>query len=230
MYGTLVNTAAIIIGSVLGLVSRGGIPRAYQETIMHAIGLVSILIGLKGALKTDAILLVIISLAIGAVIGEALRIEAFLEKIGGWLEMRLAGRGGSVAKGFVTASLLFCTGSMAIVGALESGLMQNHQTLLAKSIMDCIASVIFTATLGIGVIFSAVSVLLYQGSISLTAAGLKQFLTPEVITQMSAVGGVLIMALGINLLELKRLRVANMLPAIFMPLLYFMLKQILHIS
>ncbi|MFO7495903.1 MAG: DUF554 domain-containing protein [Desulfobacterales bacterium] len=226
MLGTIVNSLAIVAGSLIGLLFRGGIPQAYNQTVMQAIGLSVILIGFKGALKADDFLLVIFSLAIGSVLGEGLKIEARLERLGQWLQRRFAAAGDGIAHGFVTASLLFCVGSMAIVGALESGLSENHQTLFAKSVLDGITAIIFASTFGIGVIFSAVAVFLYQGLITLTASFMREFLVPETIDQMTAVGGLLIIAIGINILEIKRIRVGNMLPAIFLPLAYFMLRQL----
>jgi uncharacterized membrane protein YqgA involved in biofilm formation len=226
MLGTIVNTLAIIAGSLIGLFFKGGIPEKYSKTIMHAIGLAVILIGLKTALKTDDILIIIISLALGSVIGELLRIEDRLEGFGKWLGRLVSGDNEGVAKGFVTASLIYCVGAMAIVGSLESGLSGNHQTLFAKSLLDGIGSILFASTLGIGVLFSAVSVFLYQGAITLAASTLKHFLTPVVVAQMSTVGGLLIMAIGLNLLEIKKLKIGNMLPAIFIPLIYQILKQL----
>jgi uncharacterized protein len=225
MLGTIVNTLAIITGSLIGLLFKGGIPEKYSKTIMHAIGLAVVLIGLKTALKTDDILIIIISLALGSVLGEFLRIEDRLQQFGKWIGRLVSGDNDGVAKGFVTASLIYCVGAMAIVGALESGLSGNHQTLFAKSLLDGIGSILFASTLGIGVLFSAVSVFLYQGAITLGASTLKQFLTPPVVAQMSAVGGLLIMAIGLNLLEIKKLKIGNMLPAIFIPLVYQILKQ-----
>ena len=226
MIGTIVNTLAIVAGSILGLLCRGGIPQAYNQTVMQAIGLAVILIGFKSALKADDLLLVIFSLTIGSVLGEGLKIEARLERFGQWLQRRMALAGDGIAKGFVSASLLFCVGSMAIVGALESGLTGNHQTLFAKSVLDGITAIIFASALGIGVIFSAAAVFLYQGLITLTASFIREFLVPPAIDQMTAVGGVLIIAIGINILEIKRIRVGNMLPAIFLPLVYFILRQL----
>lgn len=225
MLGTIVNTLAIIAGSLIGLLFKGGIPEKYSKTIMHAIGLAVVLIGLKTALKTDDILIIIISLALGSVMGEFLRIEDRLQQFGKWIGRLVSGDNDGVAKGFVTASLIYCVGAMAIVGALESGLSGNHQTLFAKSLLDGIGSILFASTLGIGVLFSAISVFLYQGAITLGASTLKQFLTPAVVAQMSAVGGLLILAIGLNLLEIKKLKIGNMLPAIFIPLVYQILKQ-----
>lgn len=225
MLGTIVNTAAIIVGSLIGLLFKGSIPAKYSQTIMHGVGLAVILIGLKTALKTDDLLVIIISLAIGCVMGELLRIEDRLEGLGKSLGRLVSGDTGGFAKGFVAASLIYCVGAMAIVGSLESGLSGNHQTLFAKSLLDGIGSILFASTLGAGVLFSAVPVFIYQGGITLAASVLKQFLIADVIVQMSAVGGLLIVAIGINLLEIKKLKIGNMLPAIFMPLLYQVLKQ-----
>jgi uncharacterized membrane protein YqgA involved in biofilm formation len=229
MLGTIVNTLAIIVGGLLGIVFRGGIPKKYQVTIMQAISLAVILIGLKMAFKTDAVLLVIFSLVIGSIFGEFLKIEHRLENLGKRLENRFSKDGNSgIAKGFVVASLVFCVGSMAIVGSMESGLTGNHQTLFAKSALDGLSSIIFASTFGIGVLFSSISVFVYQGFITLTASFMKPFLIPPVINQMSGVGGLLIMAIGFNLLEIKIIKVGNMLPAIFIPLFYYMLKQLVN--
>ena len=228
MLGTIVNTLAIIAGSLLGIVFRGGIPNKYQVTIMQAISLAVILIGLKMAFKTDAILLVIFSLVIGSLFGEFLKIEDRLENLGKRLETKFAKGGNGIAKGFVVASLVYCVGSMAIVGSMESGLTGNHQTLFAKSALDGLSSIIFASTFGIGVLFSSISVFVYQGILTLTSTLMKPFLIAPVINQMSGVGGLLIMAIGFNLLEIKIIRVGNMLPAIFIPLIYYMLKQMVN--
>ncbi len=227
MFGTVVNTLAILVGSLSGLILKGGIPKSYMDTVMQGIGLSVVLIGLKGALQTNDILLVIFSMAIGGVIGEFFRIEDRLEQLGRWLESKFAKAGdGSFARGFVAASLLFCVGSMAIVGSLESGLTGNHQTLFAKSVLDGVSSVIFASTFGLGVLFSAFSVFLYQGMITLLASLIKPFLIPSVIAQMSAVGGLLIAAIGFNMMEFKRIRVGNILPAIAIPLIYYMIRTL----
>jgi uncharacterized membrane protein YqgA involved in biofilm formation len=227
--GTIVNTLAIIVGSLIGLLFRGGIPEKFSRTLMQAMGLAVVLIGITTALKTDAILVVIVSLAIGSFLGELLGIEDRLEQLGHWMGRRFAGQSEGVAKGFVSASLLYCVGAMAIVGSLESGLAGNHQTLFAKSVIDGIGSVLFASTLGIGVLFSAVSVFIYQGLITLGASYLKQFLVPEVVGQMSAVGGLLILAIGIGLLDIKKINIGNMLPAIFIPLIYEVLRKVVFL-
>jgi uncharacterized membrane protein YqgA involved in biofilm formation len=228
LLGTIVNAVAILAGSLLGLLFRGFIPASYTKSVMQAISLAVILIGLKSALQTDALLVVIFSLALGTVAGEMLNIEGRLNHLGKWFQHRFSKSGEGFAKGFVTASLVFCVGSMAIVGALESGLTANHQTLFAKSVLDGISSIVFASSMGIGVMLSAVAVLIYQGTITLLAAALKPLLTPDVVSQMSAVGGLLIMAIGINLMEIKKIKVGNMLPAIFVPLLYYIIKLLIN--
>ncbi|MFO7886630.1 MAG: DUF554 domain-containing protein [Desulfobacteraceae bacterium] len=224
MFGTIVNAAAIIAGSLAGLFLRGGIPEKYNNTIMHAVSLAVITIGIKGAVKTDQLLVVIFSLALGSIAGEVMRIEDRLEGLGRRLEKKFAGDpGGSpFYKGFITATLLFCVGSMAIVGALESGLLNNHQILFAKSALDGIISIVLSSSFGLGVMFSALPVFVYQGAITLAAGVVKPFLLPEVITQMSSVGGVLIMAIGFNLLGVVKIRIGSMLPAVFLPLVWYM--------
>ncbi|WP_461206588.1 DUF554 domain-containing protein [Clostridium sp. DL1XJH146] len=221
MLGTIVNTIAIVLGSLIGLLLRKGLPENYKDTIMKGISLAVILIGLQNALKTEDIMLVIISMVIGSILGEFLNIEQALENIGHNIENKFSSSESGIAKAFVTSSLLFCVGSMAVVGALQSGLTGNHETLFAKSTLDGIASIIFASSMGIGVIFSAAAVFLYQGLITIAASLLKGLLVDSVITEMSAIGGLLIVALGFNMLEIKKIKVANMLPAIFIPLLYY---------
>lgn len=230
MLGTLVNTLAIIAGSLIGLLFRKGLSEKYSRTIMHAVGLAVVLIGIKTALQTDAIMVIILSLAIGSALGELLGIEDRLEGLGNWIGRRLSKDSQGISKGFVSASLLFCVGAMAIVGSLESGLSGNHQTLFAKSVLDLLGSVFFASTLGIGVLFSAVSVFVYQGFITVTASFLRQFLVPEVVSQMSAIGGLLILAVGIGLLEIKKIKIGNMLPAVFIPLIYQVMRHLYRIS
>ena len=226
MLGTLVNVAAIIAGSLVGLIFRDRISEKYIKPIIQAVSLGVILIGLKSALKCDDFILIIISLSLGTLFGELGKIEHRLENVGAWIEKKISKKGGSFADGFVTTSLLYCVGAMAIVGSLESGLTGNHNTLFAKSTLDGIGSVIFSSTMGIGVLFSSVSVLLYQGTITLGAAYMKPFLVPAVISQMSSVGGLLIVALGINMLGENKIKVGNMLPAVFIPLIYHVGMQI----
>lgn len=228
MLGTIVNALAIVAGSLLGLLCNQGIPEHYKQTVLQGVGLSVILIGWKNALLADNLLVVIVSIVAGALLGEWLRIEGRLEGLGQWLEERIApgtGNTSAVARGFVTASLVYCVGSMAIVGSLESGLTGQHQTLFAKSILDGVISVVFASAMGIGVLLSALSVLLYQGVLTLAAVLLKPLLTPAVVSQMTSVGGLLIVAIGLNMLGMVKIRVGNLLPAIFLPLLAHLLHS-----
>ncbi len=228
MLGTIVNSLAIIAGSLVGIIFRNGIPEKYNQTIMQSIGLAVILIGIKGALGCNDLLIIIISLALGSLIGELIGIENYLERLGNLLETKFSKTSNGFSAGFVTASLMYCVGSMAIVGSLESGLTGNHATLFAKAALDGIVGIILGSSLGIGVLFASIPVFLYQGSITLMAGLLKPLLIPAVISQMSAVGGLLIVALGFNMIREKKLKVGNMLPAIFMPLIYYILTHIKH--
>jgi len=228
MLGTIVNALAIIAGSLLGLFFSKGIADNYKEIILSGVGLSVLLIGVKSALVSNDLMVVIFSVIIGALLGEWWQIEKKLESLGAFLEKRVATKSSdtkSFARGFVTASLVFCVGSMAIVGSLESGLTGNHQTLFAKSVLDGVTSVIFASAMGLGVMFSAAAVFLYQGLITVTAVFMKSFLVPETIAQMTSVGGLLIMAIGMNMLKITTIRVGNLLPAIFLPLVYFAFRQ-----
>lgn len=228
MLGTIVNAGAIVIGGLIGLLFHKGIAEKYQQTIFQGVGLAVLLIGWKSALAVDNLLIVIVSMVVGAVLGEGIDIEGTLEKLGTILEERVAAgssRTGSFARGFVTASLVYCVGSMAIVGSLESGLTGNHQTLYAKSVLDGVISVVFASAMGLGVLFSSIAVFLYQGLITLAAVFLKPFLTAATVAQMTSVGGLLIVAIGINMLGMAKIRVGNLVPAIFLPLLYHLLTR-----
>ena len=224
MLGTIVNAISIITGGTIGTFLKKGIPEKYKEAIMQGIGLSVLIIGLSGALKTDNILLMVFSTVVGIIIGEAAKIEDKLENLGKWLENRFGDKEGGIVKGFVTASLVYSIGAMAVMGALESGLTGNHGILFTKSLLDGITAIIFASTLGIGVVFSSAVIFVYQGLITITAAFIKPFLAECVIREMSAVGGLLIMAISFNLMEIKKIRVGNMLPAIFIPVFYYILQ------
>ena len=222
MIGTIINTALILLGTALGLLLRRGIPERVRTALMSAMGLATVLIGLKGAMGTNDTLCVILCLAFGGALGSALNLELRLEHFGNRIEKHL-GNGkehGSIAKGFVTATLVYCVGAMAIVGSISSALQGDHSTLIAKGIIDGLTAIVFTSTLGIGVGLSAFSVLIYQGLIAILAMWVSPILTPQVITEMSAVGGLLIAAIGLNLIYDKHIPVGNLLPAIFFPIAY----------
>jgi hypothetical protein len=220
LLGSIINAILIIIGSVIGILLRKGLPDRLKTTLMQGMSLAVILIGFQMAIKSEELLVVIFSLGVGALIGELINIEDKLQKLGKWIQKRFSKNSkDDFARAFVTSSLVYCVGAMAIMGALQSGLEGNHSTLIAKGMIDGITSIVFTSTLGIGVMFSALPVFVYQGGITLLAGWLNQFLSPYIIVEMSAVGGLLIAAIGFNILQVAKIRVGNLLPAIFMPII-----------
>lgn len=227
MLGTYVNAIVIIIGSVIGLIIKNGLKERYKVTIMHGVSLSVLFIGisttLTGILNGGEPILFIISLVIGGFFGELIDVDLKLIKLGERLQSKVGKGEHNIANGFVTASLLFCVGTMAILGSLESGLQGNHDTLYAKSVLDGVTSIILTSTLGVGVILSSISVLVYQGAITLFASLVEPVLTKEIIREISIIGGILIFSLGLNMLEIKKIKSANLLPAIIVPPIYYLL-------
>jgi uncharacterized membrane protein YqgA involved in biofilm formation len=248
MLGPLVNALVVVVCALAGCFLVRGIPERFEEILKKAIALAVIYVGIKGALDNQRTLLLIMSMVTGALIGEFCGIDRQMNRLGGWVEKKLGfsnrkkesfsngknesfsnGKNKSFSRGFVSASILFCTGSMAIVGSMQSGLLGNHETLFAKSVLDGSISIVFGASMGIGVVFSALMVLLYEGAIVLASMAIKDLLTPEIIREMSAVGSLLIAAIGFNFLNagtdenaggVKEIRVANLIPAIFIPWVY----------
>jgi len=216
LLGCIVNAVAIIFGGVSGTLLKNGLPKRFGELVITALGLFTVMLGVSFAMKTEHSLVVIFSLILGAALGEWIDIEKRLDNFGNKVQGELKG---NFSQGFVTASLLFCVGSMAIMGSLQSGLANDHTTLFTKSVMDGVMSIVLASTLGIGVAASAVPVLIYQGGITLLATFLQPYLTTEVVLEMTAVGGILLMGIGINILEIKKIRVGNLLPAIFAPII-----------
>ena len=219
MLGVIVNTAAVIAGSVIGLVFKKGIPEKYVESIMTGIGLCTIYIGISGTLKGENTLILILSIVLGAIAGTLLNIDGRINRLGDKIERSLEKEGnpaGSVAGGFITASLLFCVGAMAIVGSLNAGLNMDNEMLFTKSMLDFISSIILAASLGMGVIFSAGFVFVFQGIIVLMAQYLEPVLTDSAIAEITCTGSLLILALGFNLIKLTRIKVANYLPALIL--------------
>lgn len=218
LLGTIVNGISIVAGALIGKWFHR-IPERVKETVMGGIGLAVALLGIQMGMKSEQFLIVIFSLVFGGILGEWWNWEEKLNRLGRWLEKKVGGSGESgIAKGFVSATLLFVIGAMAIVGALDSGLRGDHSVLYTKAILDGFASVILTTTLGIGVMFSALPVVLYEGGIALLATQIERFVPREVldsfIAESTATGGILIMAIGLNMLGLTNIRVANLLPSI----------------
>ncbi|MFD1040309.1 DUF554 domain-containing protein [Virgibacillus byunsanensis] len=219
LFGTLVNGICIIVGSLIGLFFTK-IPDKFKETVMHGIGLAVILIGLQMAFETEIIIVVLLSLLTGAIVGEFVQLEEGLNRIGGWIGSKFTTKESnfSVAQGFITASLIFVIGAMSVLGALDSGLRGDHEILITKGVIDGFVALVLTTTLGFGVIFSVVPVVLYQGAIAILATQIEKWLPDTflngLIIELTAVGGLLILAIGLNLLKLTQIRVGNLLPAI----------------
>lgn len=227
MLGTVVNSLAIIGGCLIGLIVKGRLTEKISTNIMNGLALCVLYIGISGALKGQDTLQIIICIAIGALIGEIVDIDKKLNDLGDMIEKKINNKRKStsdekisISEGFVTSSLLFCVGAMAVVGSLQSGLQGDNSTLFAKSILDGVSSIIFASSLGIGVMLSSIAILIYQGSIALLAGCLSSVLTDSVISNMSAVGSLLIVGLGFNMLGATKIKVANLLPAIFLPIIY----------
>ena len=230
--GTIVNCAAIIGGSTLGLFLRGGLPERLRTSLMQAVGLAVLFIGISGALQgllkqgagavleRGSIMVMILSLVAGALAGELIDIDGRLVRLGNFLEQRFAKDGGDFTKGFVSSSLIYCIGAMAILGSFDDGLKGDTTVLFAKAVLDGVTAVVFAASLGIGVLFSAIIVAAYQGALTLLALQLQSVLSEEVILQMSLVGSVLLAGIGISLLEIKAIKVSNLLPAVAVPPIY----------
>ena len=216
MWGTIVNSTAIAVGVVVGVWFGSRFSKSIKDMLMQAIGLVVILIGLQMALAVEEIVVVLVSMVAGAWLGEALNIEGRLEGYGKHLEgwFSKLSPGGNMAEAFVTSTIMFCVGAMAIMGALDSGLVGDHTTLYAKSIIDGVTAIVLTSILGVGVLFSAVAVLIYQGLITIAASQLEGVLTIEIINELRAVGGLIIVAIGFNLLDITKIKVSNLIPAI----------------
>jgi uncharacterized membrane protein YqgA involved in biofilm formation len=220
MLGPVVNAVTILVCGLAGCFFVRNSPGRFEEIIKNGIGLFLLYIGIKGAMENQQVLLLVISIVIGAIIGEAVDIDKWMNRLGCWAEAKLRMKNGAFAKGFVSASILFCTGSMAIVGSIQSGLQGNHETLFAKSVMDGTFSVIFGASMGISVAFSAIPVLIYQGLIAFLSMVIRDFLNPSVIREISAVGSLLLAAIGLNFLGVTKIKVANLIPAVFIPGIY----------
>ncbi len=222
MLGTIVNAAAILVGGALGLLLRKGLPERVSGGIMQGLGLICLYVGISGSLEGENALIATISIVAGGAIGMLLDFDGrFTRLIGRAEEKFVKSKGGasSFGEGFITATLLFCVGAMAIVGSLNSGLTGNHEVLFTKSLLDGVSSLIFASTLGAGVLLSAVPLLLYQGAITLLAQSLAPVLSDAAIAEMTCVGSILIVAIGLNLLKVTKIKVLDFILAIFFPIL-----------
>ena len=220
--GTLANAGAIVAGSVVGLAAGRGIKEKYQETVLYGLCLCVMMLGLQMAFQGKHIMITISSLVLGSIIGEAMDIEAKLERYGTWLAKKVqsrrkttsAGDEGAFVQGFMYASLIYCVGAMAIVGSIQDGLGGDPTTLYTKAALDGLSGIIYAANMGVGVLFSALSVLVYQGALTALAGLLGPYMSPEVVQEIAASGGLMIFGIGINMTKLLKIRIGNMLPGL----------------
>ena len=218
--GTLANTGAIFAGGIVGLALGKRLPERFKTIIMQAIGLSVILLGLQMAFTAKNVLTVTACLLAGALTGEFLKIEQGVELLGQWLKTRFSSSSSTFVQGFVSASLLYVTGAMAIVGSIQDGTIGDARTLYFKSLLDGVSAIAFSATLGVGVLFSAFSVLIFQGSITLLSSSLLFLQKPAILAAITTTGGVIIMAIGTNILEMTRIRIGNFIPSLFYAILW----------
>jgi hypothetical protein len=230
MIATIINAVLILLGGFIGMIFKNRIPQRFTQVLTSGLALAVMCIGISSAVKTDDTLCMIICLVVGTVIGELLRIEDHLDSLGSWIQRHVEKdkENSTFTQGFVTTSLIFCIGSMAVMGSIEAGINHNYSIILSKGVIDGVTNISFAATLGVGTLFSALAVLLYQGILTLLAGFVGPYLSAAVVTEMSAVGGLLILGIGFNMLFPERhIRVGNMLPAIFLPILYLPISAFL---
>ncbi len=223
MLGTIVNSLAIVVGGLIGFFFKNIISPKLSDSLLKASAMAVLAVGIKLSLQGDNLSLLIVSVILGTFIGELIDIESKLDNLGSYIESKFKNKASNVTQGFVSCTLVYCVGSMAIVGSIQSGLTGNHEILFSKAVLDGIISITMAVSMGIGVVFSSVSVFIYQGTITLLAQVLQSVLNEIVIKEMTAIGGVLIMVISLNFLEIKRIKVGNMLPAVFIPILYYMI-------
>jgi hypothetical protein len=214
MIGTLVNTAAVVAGGVIGLLFRDKLPEKYMTIFFQAIGLFTMYLGISLALEAQQVFYVVLALIIGSLTGEALNLEARMERGSQWLKTRFKFKNERFSEGLLTAFLLYCMGSLTVIGSVTEGLGGGAKILFIKSLMDGVSSIALASAMGVGVVFSAVPLLIYQGGITLISMWLGDIIPPEIITDVSAVGGILLIGLSITILQIKKIRVMNMLPAL----------------
>jgi len=216
MLGNLINVAAILLGCTAGKLLGSRLKEGFRDAAVKAGGLALLLLGMQMALGGERFILILLSVVIGSVIGEALDIDGAMERFGKKVEEKLAAGSDGFSKAFVYSTLLFCIGPMSIMGSIAGGLRGEHSILVTKAVLDGIFSAILTVTMGIGVIGSAVTTGVYQGAIVLSARWVERFLTEAMVTEMTATGGLLILAIGLNMLKIKEFKTANMLPALLL--------------
>ncbi len=231
MIGTLVNTGAVIAGSIIGLVFKKALPEKYQTIYFQAVGLFTLLLGIQMSfsMSGNTALLVVLSLVLGGFVGVALKLDNKMENVGTWIKAKTGSKNDKFTEGLVTAFLLYCMGAMTITGAIAEGLSgETSDILLTKSIMDFFSSIMLASALGIGVLFSAIPLLLFQGGITLLVAMFGKSIPDAIIAEMIVVAGIILIGLGINLLEIKKIKIINLLPALLFICLFMWIKTLIN--
>ncbi|MEE1074333.1 MAG: DUF554 domain-containing protein [Acutalibacteraceae bacterium] len=218
--GAVVNFLVVIIAGLVGLLLKRGIPERVRNTLMYGMAFCVMYIGITGLFEKGAnIIVIIISFALGSILGELIDFDGGINRLGARLQKKL-GKGDSLfAEGFVTATLLFCVGAMTVVGSIDSGINGDNSTLYSKTVIDAVSTIALTSTFGVGVLFAAIPVLLIEGGLTLLAAFVSPVLTDNAVTQMSVIGSALIIALSFNMLGITKIKVMNYLPAILLPII-----------
>jgi hypothetical protein len=214
MIGTFINVGAVIVGGTIGMIFNKSMPDKYKKIYFQAIGLFTIAMGISMVFNMQNILIVVASIAIGALLGEWMNIEKGADRLGDYLKSKLKIGNERFTEGLVTSFLLFCVGAMTIMGAIDEGIGRSSEILFTKSLMDGFSAILLASAFGVGVVFSAIPLLIFQGGITLLAMSASRFFTPDIIQGITSVGGILLIGLGINILEIKKLKILNMLPAL----------------
>ena len=219
LFGTLINVATIIAGSLLGYFFHSKLPSRFSKITFQAIGLFTIYIGIEMTMKTQELLILIFSMVIGSILGEWINLEIHINRFSNWIKRKIKSKNETFSEGMISAFLLYCIGSMTILGAFEEGTTGNSELLIAKSVMDGFSSIALASALGIGVLFSIFPLIIFQGGLTLLALFLGSFMPETVINEMSAVGGIMLIGLGISIMEIKKIKVINMLPALIVAII-----------
>lgn len=222
MWGTIVNSAAIVAGTCVGLLAKKSIPERLNSAIMNGLALAVVMLGIRGLFDGENMLVAIVSIVIGTVVGSLIDLDKQVRRLGDKVQSRFKNAKSPVSEAFVVSSVLFCTGAMAVMGCMNSGIEGDHTILYTKSLIDLVTSVMFAATLGFGVVFSALAVLLYQGLLTVLAMVASPLLTETVANEMGCIGSILLVGLGLNMLKVTDLKIMNHLPSIFVPILIYL--------
>lgn len=226
MLGTLFNVATILLGSLLGLFIRNSLPERFVKIVFQSLGLFTLFLGFSMCLKTDnQFMLLVFSLIIGSILGEMLRLEARFEQMSDWLKHKIKSKNEKFTEGLLTSFILFCIGPMAILGSIQEGLGESSDLLYTKSVMDGFSSIALSSAMGIGVLFSIIPLFFFQGGITVLASYISNFLNEAMINELTAVGGILLLGLALNILELKKIKVLNMLPSLVVVIVLYLVFE-----